>query len=49
MVKMVKRQAWWGTPVIPALRRLRQEHCEFQISLGYRETLSPKRENNCLE
>jgi hypothetical protein len=22
-------------PVIPALRRLRQEECEFQVSLGY--------------
>jgi hypothetical protein len=22
-------------PVIPALRRLRQEDCEFEISLGY--------------
>jgi hypothetical protein len=26
---------WWGTPVIPALRRMRQEDGEFQASLGY--------------
>lgn len=25
----------WLTPVIPAFRRLRQEKCEFQVSLGY--------------
>jgi hypothetical protein len=23
------------TPVIPAFRRLRQENCEFEVSLGY--------------
>jgi hypothetical protein len=28
-------QAWWGTPVIPALRSLRQEDLEFEASLGY--------------
>ena len=29
-------QAWWCTPVIPALGRLRQgDQCEFRISLGY--------------
>jgi hypothetical protein len=27
--------AWWHTLVIPALRRLRQENCEFKSSLGY--------------
>jgi hypothetical protein len=26
---------WWVTPVIPALRRLRQEDPEFESSLGY--------------
>jgi hypothetical protein len=26
---------WWYTPVIPALRRLRQEDLEFEASLGY--------------
>jgi hypothetical protein len=25
----------WYTPVVPALRRLRQENCEFQASLDY--------------
>jgi hypothetical protein len=29
------RQAWWYIPIIPALRRLRQEDCEFKTSLGY--------------
>jgi hypothetical protein len=27
--------AWWYTPVIPALGRLRQEACELKVSLGY--------------
>jgi hypothetical protein len=27
-------QMWWCTPVIPALRRLRQEDQEFEASLG---------------
>jgi hypothetical protein len=26
---------WWGTPVIPALGRLRQEDYKFQVGLGY--------------
>jgi hypothetical protein len=26
---------WMPTPVISALRRLRQEDCEFEASLGY--------------
>jgi hypothetical protein len=26
---------WWYMPVMPARRRLRQEDCEFKISLGY--------------
>jgi hypothetical protein len=26
---------WWCTPVITALRRLRQQDCEFQVSLYY--------------
>jgi hypothetical protein len=29
--------AWWHTPVTPAHRRLRQEDCEFETSLGYIE------------
>jgi hypothetical protein len=28
-------QAWWNMPIIPALRRLRQEHLESHASLGY--------------
>jgi hypothetical protein len=26
--------AWWHTSVIPAVRRLRQEHLEFQVYMG---------------
>jgi hypothetical protein len=26
---------WWCTPVIPALRRLREEDQELEASLGY--------------
>jgi hypothetical protein len=28
-------EVWWHTSVIPALRRWRQEDCEFEASLGY--------------
>jgi hypothetical protein len=29
-------QMWWGIPIIPVLRRLRQEEdLEFKDSLGY--------------
>jgi hypothetical protein len=28
-------QVWWHTPVIPALRRLRQEDCKFKVCLGF--------------
>jgi hypothetical protein len=31
----VKSQACWGSPVIPAPRRLRQEDVKFKTSLGY--------------
>jgi hypothetical protein len=27
--------AWWCTPVIPVLERLKQEDGKFKISLGY--------------
>jgi hypothetical protein len=30
-----KTLAWWCTPVIPALRRLRWKDREFEASLGY--------------
>lgn len=26
---------WWCTPLIPASRMLKEEHLEFQTSLGY--------------
>jgi hypothetical protein len=36
-VKKAKRQSqvWWSTPVMPALRRLRQEGVEFEAILSY--------------
>jgi hypothetical protein len=30
---------WWYTPIIPALKRLRQKDHEFQPSLGYRNKI----------
>jgi hypothetical protein len=27
-------RAWWYTSIIPTVRRLRQEDCEFEISLS---------------
>jgi hypothetical protein len=35
---------WWYMPVIPALRRWRQEEAKFKTSLGYigRSSLKPK-------
>jgi hypothetical protein len=33
--KKGNRDGGWHRPVIPALRRLRQEGCEFEDSLGY--------------
>jgi hypothetical protein len=35
-----RSQIRWRTPVIPALRRLKQEDFEFQASLDYSETLN---------
>jgi hypothetical protein len=32
--------AWWCTAVIPALRKLRQEDCEFKAILDYSNILS---------
>jgi hypothetical protein len=37
---------WWNTPVIPVLRKLRQEDCEFQASLGYIVKTLLKNENS---
>jgi hypothetical protein len=28
-------QVWWHTLIIPPLRRLRQQDCEFEARLGY--------------
>jgi hypothetical protein len=37
---------WWCILVIPALRRLRQEDCEFEDSLGYnRDPVSNNNKN----
>jgi hypothetical protein len=33
--------AWWYTPVIPALRKIRHEDPKFKASLGY--TVSSKK------
>jgi hypothetical protein len=38
-------QAWWCTPVIPALWELRQEDLEFQTSLGYTVKSCFKKQN----
>jgi hypothetical protein len=35
LLKNIPLARWWCTLVIPALRRLRQEACEFEVSLGY--------------
>jgi hypothetical protein len=41
-----ENQAWWYTPVIPKLRRLRQEDSEFKASLGYIRSLKKKKKRN---
>jgi hypothetical protein len=33
--KKTPSRAWWCTYIIPALKRLEQEDCEFQSSPGY--------------
>jgi hypothetical protein len=37
-------QAWWYTSAIPALRRMKQEDCEFAGSLSYIIHLRPQSE-----
>jgi hypothetical protein len=34
-IKTEPSRAWWHTPIIPILGRLRQEDNEFEDSLGY--------------
>ena len=46
--------AWWGTPLIPALGRQRQENlCEFEANLVYKASLRTvraiHRKKSCLE
>jgi hypothetical protein len=36
------KNIWWYMLIIPTLRRLRQEDCEFKASLGYLVSLFPK-------
>jgi hypothetical protein len=45
-LKMFKETHMWCTPIIPALRRLRHEDCEFKASLGYIVRLSLKQTSN---
>jgi hypothetical protein len=40
----MRNQAWRYTPVIPILKWLRQEDCEFKTSLGNRKILPKKKE-----
>jgi hypothetical protein len=35
----------WLIPVIPALRKVRQENCEFEARLGHIASLQKKRKN----
>jgi hypothetical protein len=35
---------WWQILVIPALRRVRQESCQFKVSLGFIANPASKRE-----
>jgi hypothetical protein len=35
---------WWHTSVIPAIRMLRQEHCEFKSSLDHIARQSKERD-----
>jgi hypothetical protein len=33
--KVTLKTDWWGTPIVPALGRLRQEERGLEVSLGY--------------
>jgi hypothetical protein len=39
--RRTKGRVWWDTPVIPVLKRLRQQDCEFEFSLHYIATSRP--------
>jgi hypothetical protein len=39
-------QEGWYTPIIPALRRQRQEDCKFMASLGYLAISKNQKTNN---
>jgi hypothetical protein len=43
--KDIYSQAWWGTPLISALGRWRQDNRVFETSLGYTARLSQKNKN----
>jgi hypothetical protein len=34
-MKIISHWVWWGTPVSPALRRLKQEDHKFKATLDY--------------
>jgi hypothetical protein len=38
-------QIWWLTPVVPALKKLRQEDLQFQASLDYNAETIPLKKN----
>jgi hypothetical protein len=40
------KNVWWNMPVIPVLRRLRKENCEFKTSLGYLEITYVKKKKS---
>jgi hypothetical protein len=40
------QQVWWGTSIIPAVRRLRPEDCEFKVGLGYIARVCQKKLSN---
>jgi hypothetical protein len=41
----MKSQVWWLMPIIPALRRLRQEDCKFKASLGHNKKRKKNRKD----
>jgi hypothetical protein len=45
-IKKIISQAWWYLPVIPALRRQKQEDCQFEASLVYTVRPCLKKQTN---